>query len=521
MSYEETSKGEEEVQGKGRGGRKMGRGRSLSVQQSREQKSLDGTLKSDWSKRESTLIESAEAEGNPRDILNSRIEELEQQLREVEDRYSGLTKEARETRELCEAERHDCEDIVFVAKRNLRRLVERILEGQNRRRELGRTIEKADEDARKEQWRRSQQRALEEERLTRNVVLLQTKLLIVESKRFERDRLLKKIREAEEEVTSLDKRHEEALDKARSEIKVKYESLHSDLVSRVRTVSEGVWDLSRAQQFAALGERQRSIVKTQARYRKAVQLALRLRDKKSVLREERSILHREKDVEASLADALAAKAEIAREDLFSAKERFEQDKEQQESVKPQENLQEEFETIIKELEDEVFKKKDRKVELELILADQESYLKSLEEERVKRKLLHEKLSSMAKVAEMVLGKGALAEEPKASTPDISERTDFLEKMSTILLEVAEGTAKFCEPQSPSGSSDSSLTRPPYARGVLGLVPKEGIRVLREGSAKSRSPATSSGLQLGQPTEGAKKNDGIIHSHLRLKTLDNR
>ncbi|GFT66118.1 hypothetical protein TNCV_2009371 [Trichonephila clavipes] len=93
MSHEETSRGDEEVQGKGRGGRKMGRGRSLSIQQSREQRSQEGTLKSDWpkrestfksdwSKRESTLIESAEADGNPRNILNSRIGELEQQLRE-------------------------------------------------------------------------------------------------------------------------------------------------------------------------------------------------------------------------------------------------------------------------------------------------------------------------------------------------------------------------------------------------------------------------------------------------------
>ncbi|GFR34103.1 uncharacterized protein TNCT_472931 [Trichonephila clavata] len=184
MNHEETSKGDEEVQGKGRGGRKMGRGRSLSIQQSREQKSQEGTLKSDWpkrestlksdwSKRESTLIESAEAEGNPRDILNSRIGELEQQLRDEEDRYSRLTEETRQARELCDAERRDCEDVVFVAKRNLRRLVERILEGQHRRKALGLSIERADEDERQEQRWRAQQRALEEERLTRNVVLLQ------------------------------------------------------------------------------------------------------------------------------------------------------------------------------------------------------------------------------------------------------------------------------------------------------------------------------------------------------------
>ncbi|GFR00893.1 integrase catalytic domain-containing protein [Trichonephila clavata] len=307
-----------------------------------------------------------------------------------------------------------------------------------------------------------------------NYIFLETKLLIVEGKRFERDRLLKKIREAEEEVGSLDKRHEEALDKAQSEMKVKYENLHSSLVSRVRTVSEGVWDLSRAQQFAALGERQRSIVETQARYRKAVQLALRLRDKKNVLRQEKAALHREMDVETCLSKALEVKAEIAREDFLSAKEIFQKDKEQQGDRKPQENPQEEFETIIKQLEDEVFKKKDQKVELELILSDQERHLKSQEEERVKRKVLHEKLSSMAKVAEMVLGKGVLAEEPEDSIPCLSERTDFLEKMSTILLEVAEGVSKFGEPQSPSGSSDSSMTRPPYAKGVLGLIPKEGI-----------------------------------------------
>ncbi|PRD19964.1 UNVERIFIED_CONTAM: hypothetical protein NCL1_55926 [Trichonephila clavipes] len=60
-------------------------------------------------------------------------------------------------------------------------------------------------------------------------------------------------------------------------------------------------------------------------------------------------------------------------------------------------------------------------------------------------------------------------------------------MSTILLEVAEGVSKFGEPQSPSGSSDSSMTRPPHGKGVLGLIPKEGILVLREGSVKSRSP----------------------------------
>ncbi|GFW00215.1 hypothetical protein TNCV_4354121 [Trichonephila clavipes] len=41
----------------------------------------------------------------------------------------------------------------------------------------------------------------------------------LQGKRFERDRLLKNIQEAEEEVGSLDKRHEEALDKAQSEMK--------------------------------------------------------------------------------------------------------------------------------------------------------------------------------------------------------------------------------------------------------------------------------------------------------------
>ncbi|GFT66117.1 hypothetical protein TNCV_2009361 [Trichonephila clavipes] len=101
----------------------------------------------------------------------------------MEDRYSRLTEEARQARELCDAERRDCEDVVFVAKRNLRRLVERILEGQHRRKELGRSIERADEDARQEQRRRAQQRAMEEERLTRNVVLLLEKSLISVSKR--------------------------------------------------------------------------------------------------------------------------------------------------------------------------------------------------------------------------------------------------------------------------------------------------------------------------------------------------
>ncbi|GFT66113.1 uncharacterized protein TNCV_2009331, partial [Trichonephila clavipes] len=316
---------------------------------------------------------------------------------------------------------------------------------------------------------------------------IETKLLIVEGKRFERDRLLKNIQEAEEEVGSLDKRHEEALDKAQSEMKVKYENLHSALVSRIRTVTEGVWNLSRTQQFAALEERQRSIVVTQTWYRKAVKLALRLRDKKNVLREKKAALHREMEVETCLAKALEAKVENASEDFLSTKVIFQKDKEQQGDRKPQENLQEEFETIIKELENEVFKNKDQKADLEFILSDQERYLESLEEERVKRKLLHEKLSSMAKVAEMVLGKGVLAEEPEDSTPSLSEQTDFLEKMSTILLEVAEGVSKFGEPQSPSGSSDSSMTRLPHGKGVLGLIPKEGILVLREGSVKSRSP----------------------------------
>ncbi|GFW00214.1 tigger transposable element-derived protein 6 [Trichonephila clavipes] len=90
-------------------------------------------------------------------------------------------------------------------------------------------------------------------------------------------------------------------------------SLHSTLVSRIRTVSEGVWDLSRAQQFAALEERQRSIVETQAWYRKAVKLTLRLRDKKNVLREKKAALHREMEVETCLAKALEAKVENASE----------------------------------------------------------------------------------------------------------------------------------------------------------------------------------------------------------------
>ncbi|CAL1298024.1 unnamed protein product, partial [Larinioides sclopetarius] len=79
--------------------------------------------------------------------------------------------------------------------RNVKRLVNKILERQQRKRELAQSVEKADQDAKREEQERAQQRALEEESLTRNVVLLQTKLLILEGKRYQRDRLVKKIQE--------------------------------------------------------------------------------------------------------------------------------------------------------------------------------------------------------------------------------------------------------------------------------------------------------------------------------------
>ncbi|KAF8788298.1 hypothetical protein HNY73_009820 [Argiope bruennichi] len=409
MESKETPK-DEEIQPKSRTSKRAGRMKSLSVQQksSSEQKSLEGTgtLKSEWSKRESTFIESAEAEGNPRDILNSRVEELEQQLKETEERYKQLTEETRCAKELYEAEKGECEDVVFVARRNVKRLVNQILERQQRKRELALSIEKADQDAKTEERQRSQQRALEEETLTRNVVLLQTKLLILEGKRYERDRLVKKIQEAEKEVSALDKRHEEAMLKAREEMRAKYERLHATLVPCVRALSESVWELSRAQRFASLSERQRSIVETQGRYRKVVQLSLQLRDKKKKLREQRDALHREMQVEVSLAKALAARAEVARQEILTAVGKMHHETIEEDDREPVVNRREEFEALIKELENEVFHKKDIKKELKLIAKDQVKYKRTLDEEEKKKKMLREKLLSMAQVAEMVLGRKA-------------------------------------------------------------------------------------------------------------------
>ncbi|GBN74804.1 hypothetical protein AVEN_4926-1 [Araneus ventricosus] len=218
------------------------------------------------------------------------------------------------------------------------------------------------------------------------------------------------------------------------------ERLHATLVPCVRAVSESVWELSRAQQFASLSERQRSIVGTQGRYRKVVQLSLQLRDKKKRLREQRDALHREMQVEASLAKALAGRAQVARQKILAAVAKIHHETVQEEKREPEVNRHAEFEALIKELENEVFHKKDLKEELGQIASDQVSYKKALDEEEKKRKMLREKLLSMAQVAEMVLGRTSMTQEPTVSSPNPSEQSEFLEKMSTILLETtkAEG-----------------------------------------------------------------------------------
>ncbi|GIY21924.1 uncharacterized protein CDAR_200331 [Caerostris darwini] len=424
------------VEGDGEERRRKGTSRGLSVQQrSGEQRSLDGsTLKSDWSKRESTLLESAE--GNPRDILTARIAELQHQLQQAEERYEGLTREAGAARALLEEEREECEGVVFVAKRNVRRLVDQILARQARRRDLGRSIEGVLLQASQERSHEDRQRALEEETLARNIVLLQTKLLIAEGGRCERDLLDRRRRDAEERLAKLDEEHEAALSLARRNLRAKYQRLQDSLTCR--DVSEAVVDMTRAQQAAALTQRQRSTVDTQDRYRKAVALSMRLRDAKKRLVEQRGALRREMEVDAALARILAGRSAVARQDVMEAARRI-----GREDRAPLPDRQLEFEDLIKELETQVFQKMDKKAALTNIVKDQESHKKLLEDEEGMRQLTRNKLHCMAQAAQAVLG---------ITTPSEDSRSghwEFLEKMSSLLL----------DPEGESGASMSALHTP--------------------------------------------------------------
>ncbi|CAL1298022.1 unnamed protein product, partial [Larinioides sclopetarius] len=81
-------------------------------------------------------------------------------------------------------------------------------------------------------------------------------------------------------------------------------------------------------------------------------------------------------------------------------------------------------------------------------------------------MLREKLLSMAQVAEMVLGRTAMTQEPTVSSPNPSEQSEFLEKMSTILLETTKAESE------PESERDFRGERDiPYMKGLLGLVPR--------------------------------------------------
>ncbi|KAF8788297.1 hypothetical protein HNY73_009819 [Argiope bruennichi] len=111
--------------------------------------------------------------------------------------------------------------------------------------------------------------------------------------------------------------------------------------------------------------------------------------------------------------------------------------------------------------------------------------RTLDEEEKKKKMLREKLLSMAQVAEMVLGRKAKTRESTISSSTTSEQSEFLEKMSTILMETTKAEG---EPESKRNCRGERGV--PYIKGLLGLVPRDSPREFHEGSVRTGSILTS-------------------------------
>ncbi|GIY21775.1 hypothetical protein CEXT_623851 [Caerostris extrusa] len=244
------------VEGDGEERRRKGASRGLSVQQrSGEQRSLDGsTLKSDWSKRESTLLESAEGQpqGHP-DCQDRRTGTPTSAVSlllcgSAEERYEGLTREAGGAR---------------TAGGGARRVRRRRVRGQEKRAQIsGSNLDAAGEEA----GFRAEHRRCPPSSVTR----AQDEAPDRGGWAVRTDFLDRRRRDAEERLAKLDEEHDAALSLARQNLRAKYQRLQDSLTCR--DVSEAVVDMSRAQQAAALTQRQRSTVETQDRYRKAVAL---------------------------------------------------------------------------------------------------------------------------------------------------------------------------------------------------------------------------------------------------------
>ncbi|XP_035213992.1 trichohyalin-like [Stegodyphus dumicola] len=409
-----------------------------------------------------TLIrEEKDPEGNPKDTLDTKIANLETELKQVNDYYEKLSKKVNIAKSKYEKEREDCEDITNVAKRNVENQVSKILDLLRKKRELNHKIDNQEEKNKKEEEETRTRLFLEEEKLRRNVVILQ-------NEKFERDQLLKKIQVLEEELASKERQFDEALKQKREEILYKYESLLSALSQHTEVVSEHAVQLSQAQQIAALKDRQQLILDTQSKYKASSRLMLRILDQNKQMKMRAKNMKLDLDVISSLAEILAAKSEKTKKKLISSLEFCKKRNEQKAQLDHKDDMNEKRQELEK-LRNRYFRAKDYARELEEVLADQENYKMLLQEEKEKRNTLQEKFSCIANAAEFVAKQKSLEfiglEDPK-------ERSDFFQDLSAILLEEDdENHDQFLKESFAVNKDHKHDDVFFYKKGCLGLVDK--------------------------------------------------
>ncbi|XP_015907117.1 cilia- and flagella-associated protein 157-like [Parasteatoda tepidariorum] len=417
--------------------------------------------KSTASSQDELTKETTTVESDPRDILENRVKELEMQLEQVEDHYVNLTEEVKIARSQSEVEQEDYEDIVSVAKRNVQKTVSKILEKQDRKRELQSKMGDTQEEVFSEERQRKRNQAKEEEALIRNIVILQTKILILEGKKSERDRILSKISEAEKELSEMDERHDKSLQETKSEMIEKFEKICYELRDPIKALSNQISQLSQSQQVAALKQRTLYILET--RYKQASSLLLKIYDDNKELREKAQSLKRELNVSNSLAQAMSVEVKKTKQELTNETAYQKKDSKDKDVNSTTQNNFIELQNLkkqIKDLETRCFGMLDYKQELNEILSDQRQYITLLEEKEEKQRIAHEKMSSMSKVAENFL----LKQDDQEIPDDILDHSDFLESMSNLLMEAVESKNI---PESCISSSSSAF----YEKGFIGLIPK--------------------------------------------------
>ncbi|KAG8200390.1 hypothetical protein JTE90_028567 [Oedothorax gibbosus] len=392
----------------------------------------------------------------------------------AEESHSQLERETREARDKAEAE--ECEEVIGVAKRNVEGLVQDILKAQKERMELVNLLEAEKAGIRQEEAAKNRQLLAEVGKITRNVILLQTRLLILEEKRFERDKLFGEVRDAEEKLATEGEQQEIAMEMAYGESRGKYKKLYSKLHDEMESVSSFAGRVGCAQQVAALRDRCLQILETQGRLRRVEGLMLGLHRQNEVMREEVRSMRREMESYVGINEMMDKDSRRALQELQA----IIQIHDAEEIPDSSDELLMQLKSLIHDLQQKVFKMNDQRTELQEVLADQECYQKMLQQEDRSRQFTRERLVNMSRVAELVMEDNQSSHDREHEM--LAKRSSFLSEMSTILLETTMNTEDVEElpPQ-----SEVSIDSASYSKGLLGLVPEETVM----SRSKSHTPSS--------------------------------